>query len=68
MSFLSQRVNLCAEEDHEKLRRLIRCAISSIDELAHIGTTDLSEVTHYVDAAHGVHIDSRSHTGEATTM
>ena len=53
----SQRVSACTEEDYGKLKRLIRHAISSMDEIACIGATNLSTLLHFVDASCGVHVD-----------
>ena len=41
VDFLSHRANECSEEHCEKLRRLIRFMIGSMDEVACIGATDL---------------------------
>ena len=49
-------------KDYEKLRTLIRCTTGSIDEVACVGATNLSEVVHHVDAWCGVRADYRSHT------
>ena len=66
--FLSKRVTLLTEEDYEKLKRLIRYIIGSIDELLDLRASDLSVVLNFIDATYGVHKDMRSHTGSASTL
>ena len=64
-SFLSQQVSQSTEEDYSKLRRLIRHTIGSMDEILHLGSTDLSIMINFIDATYGVHDDFKSCTGEA---
>ena len=68
ISFLSQRVNACTEEDCDKLKRLIRYIAGTMGIMAHIGATDLSVLMHFADAAYAVHDDYCSHTGGTTTI
>ena len=59
---------MCAEEDHDKLRRLTLHAKETIDELLCLGASDLSVMINFIDTAHGVHDDCNSCAGVASTM
>ena len=67
-SFLSQCANVCAEEDHSKLKRSTRYAKETIYELPCLGASDLSVMINLIDATHGVHDDHKSYTGTVSTM
>ena len=57
ISFLSQRVNVCTDEDYHKLRRLMRYIAGIMDMMSYIGATDLFVMVHFVDTAYAMHND-----------
>ena len=70
VNFLATRVQVATEEDNEKLERVIRylkyaCIKDQRGILLRIGESGVRVATK-IDAAHGVHMDYKSHTGAAT--
>ena len=70
VNFLATRVQIATEEDDEKLERVIRylkyaCIKDYRGILLKIGESGVRVATK-IDAAHGVHMDYKSHTGAAT--
>ena len=68
VSFLSTRVSSPTEEDNEKLRRLIRYIVGSIDKLLYLGASNLSVLLNFIDVVYGVSNNMKSYTGEASTF
>ena len=63
VAFLTTRVSKSTEQDWRKLRRLLQCFHRSIDMLRTISENNLSMFKTWVDAAYGVHLNMKSHTG-----
>ena len=68
IKFFSGRANYVAEQDCEKLRRVIRCILDSIDELLFLGAIDIDILINLIDTPHRVHHDLKNHTGAANTF
>ena len=66
--FLSQRVNAHTEEDYNKLKRLIRYVVGTMDLIACIGAIDLLVLMYFFDAAYAMCNDFWSHTSNATVL
>ena len=63
VSFLWTRVMKSDNDDRKKLRRVLACVKSTIDNIRTISADDLLKVYMMIDAAYTVHNDMRSHTG-----
>ena len=61
-------MNFATEQDYEKLRRIVRWILGSIDELAFLGAIDMDTLLSFIDASHRAHQDFKSHTGAASTL
>jgi hypothetical protein len=69
VSFLATRVTKCDSDDLGKLRRLLRYVRATRERgiVLRPGSGGVS-VRAYIDAAYGVHVDGKSHTGSAITI
>ena len=67
-SFFPGRVNFPTEQECEKLRRVIRHIIDSMDEPLFLGATNMDILVNFIDASYGVHNDFKNHTGSTTTF
>ena len=56
-------MNFATEQDYEKLRRIVRWILGSIDELAFLGAIDNCIMLNFIDASYKVHQHFTSHTG-----
>jgi Reverse transcriptase (RNA-dependent DNA polymerase) len=69
VAFLSTRVTCCNEDDMDKLIRLLKYLRESEDRglVLRPGTKGIT-VRVFVDAAYGVHADTKSHTGSCVVI
>lgn len=69
VSFLATRVTRCDSDDLGKLRRLLRYVRSTRERgiVLRPGVTGMG-LRAYIDAAYGVHVDGKSHSGSAVTI
>ena len=69
VSFLATRVTRCDSDDLGKLRRLLRYVRSTRERgiVLRPGVKGMG-VRAYIDAAYGVHVDGKSHSGSAVTI
>ena len=67
-SFPSQRASARAEEDHCKLRIMIRHIVVTMDEILFLGGTDLCIAINFIDTACGVYDDCKSCARATSTM
>ena len=63
VSFLMKRVSKSDEEDWKKLKRVLGFLKGTIDDVRVIGASSLTEIMTWIDAAHAVHENMRSHMG-----
>ena len=68
IAFLSTRVKEPDEDDWKKLRRLIQYLYGSLDLVLTLMSDKMNIIKWFVDAAHQVHPDFRSHTGSTMNM
>ena len=68
LCFLTTRLCKPTEQDQSKLRCLLEYLNGTLDLILTIGTTDLSTMYTFIDAAYGVHQDMRSQTGGVTSF
>jgi hypothetical protein len=69
VAFLATRVTKCDEDDLGKLRRLVRYVRATRERglVLRPGARGM-QVRAYIDAAYGVHVDGKSHTGSGVTI
>jgi len=67
-AFLCTRSSKCTEQDWAKSRRLLHFLQSTIDEERVLGANSLTHLYTWVDAAHAVHDDCKSHTSGAMSF
>ena len=68
ISFLTTRVDRSDEDDWKKLKRVVQYLKQTIDDVRIIGCNDLRSLYTWVDAAYGVWMNMRSHTGGCMSM
>ena len=67
VAFLATRVTKCDQDDLGKLRRLVRYVRFTKDRGVCLCPTSM-EVSTQIDAAYGVHVDGKSHTGSSVSI
>ena len=69
IAFLATRVTKCTEDDIEKLKRVLRYVAGTRDNgvVFRPGVLGIC-VRVYIDAAYGVHVDGKSHTGSCVVI
>ena len=68
LSFLTKQPLYCKAQDYMKLRRLMNYINCTLELKATIGAENLYLMHHFVNAAHGVHMNFRGHTGGVSTF
>ena len=68
ISFLTRRVSKSDEDDWEKMRRVLLWCKNTISDVRVIGATSLTDVFTWIDTAHDVDSDTRSHTRGIMSM
>ena len=63
ISFLTTRVSAPTDEDWQKLKLLMQCLNSTVDDVRIIGADNLSTLYTWIDAACAVHPNMCSHAG-----
>ena len=63
LSFLGKRTTVADEDDWTKLERLLSYLESTKNMPLTLGIDDLQVITWWADAAFGVHMDLKSHSG-----
>ena len=59
---LSGRLNVATEQDYEKLHRIIRHILGSIDELIFLHAIDMDMLLDFIDTSYGAHQEFKSYT------
>lgn len=67
-SYLATRVTEPDEDDWKKLLRVIGYIKGTLDLLLHLSATSVDQFLSSIDAAFGVHMDGKSHTGVFITL
>jgi hypothetical protein len=68
VSFLCKRVKDCREDDCKKLKRTLQFVRTTKEDYLTLSAASLHNVRWWVDAAHAVHPDMKSHTGGALSL
>ena len=68
VSFLTKRVKQPDEDDWGKLKRVLKYLKGTLYMKLTLSVDNLSTIRWYVDAAYGVHMDCKGHTGMVMTM
>ena len=68
VAFLCTRVKEPLIDDWKELKRLLSYLKLMIDDVRHLGATDMHTLYNWIDAAYAVHPDMRSHTGGTMSM
>jgi hypothetical protein len=68
VNMCSTRVTVTDLDDLKKLQRIMRYLLSAGDRGIRLRAGDSREVSIYVDAAYGVHVNGKSHSGSAVTF
>ena len=61
-NFLSRVVDVCSEQDYDKLRRLIQHVVDLLDAIFSLGTANLGVLTHFIASACGSYDDFKRKT------
>lgn len=68
VSFLCTRVSCSTVQDWEKLRRILKYLVGTVELVRVIGSDNMAELRTWVDASYAVHPDMRSHTGGVVSL
>jgi hypothetical protein len=68
VSFLCKRAKDCWEDDCKKLKRMLQFVRATKEDCLTLSAASLHNVRWWVDAAHAVHPDMKSHTGGALSL
>jgi hypothetical protein len=68
VAFLCKRVKECQEDDHKKLKRMLQFIRAMKGDHLTLSAGSLHNARWWVDAAHAVHPDMKSHTGDGLSL
>ena len=68
MAFLTTRVKRPDEDDWEKVKRVLQYLYGTKNMPLNLTVDNLQSTKWFIDAAHGVHMDCKGHSGGGMTL